>query len=447
MGLMELAFKIIICLLIAGIIGWIVGFLLGRIFGSANATELLTQSESKMRVREQELHGLRSDLMSANAKVGSLQTEVSSLAATIKTREGWINEMEAKQQELQADLDARVSELDELKIESEQETKSLKAQLAQANTTAQTEIEALKIRVAETEGAAKLARKTDSELATLRTNFAKQTDELTQATLQLKKLVALTQQVKEHEATITNLASAKQATEASRAEEIAQLQSQIGALEVAKNNAVKNQTEHETELATNQQQLALLNSQVKTKDEELARLQARVAGLEVLSGQLQAREKEVEQLTVQNNALILQSEQTRQHQTENEQLKTERVAVQAAGDQTREAEITALKVRITELEMMVREVKEPPVKVSPASTMPPSPKERDDLKKVFGIGPVLEQLLNKHGVYWFRQIADWEPDDMRHYDDLLENFHGRIARERWIESARDEHQKKYGENL
>lgn len=63
-------------------------------------------------------------------------------------------------------------------------------------------------------------------------------------------------------------------------------------------------------------------------------------------------------------------------------------------------------------------------------------RDRDDLKRISGIGPKLEQLLNTNGIFHFRQIADWQDADIQAIDDLLPAFHGRIEREDWVEQAR-----------
>ncbi|MBS1812103.1 MAG: hypothetical protein JST84_28325 [Acidobacteria bacterium] len=281
-----------------------------------------------MRIREQESQGLRAELSIASTKIASLQTELSTLATTIKTRDGWITEMEQQQKEIQADLDARISELDELKAETDCEIDKLKMQLETANSAQLAELETLKVRIAEAEGAAKLEKKAQGDLASLRASFDAQAENLAGANLQLQQLPSLKEKLQERESAVAELERKQQAM-------------------------IK---EHETQIAQ-------------------------------------------------------------------------------------------LKVRITELEFLAREVKEPTVKVSSSPTTSAENKDRDDLKKVFGIGPVLEKLLNQHGIYWFHQIAKWEPEDVQRYDNLLENFRGRIEREGWIASAREEYQKKYGESL
>ena len=67
----------------------------------------------------------------------------------------------------------------------------------------------------------------------------------------------------------------------------------------------------------------------------------------------------------------------------------------------------------------------------------------DDLKKIFGVGPVLERFLNDHGVFWFEQVARWSQADIDKFEGQLRKFSGRITRENWVRSATEEHYKKY----
>jgi large subunit ribosomal protein L21 len=58
----------------------------------------------------------------------------------------------------------------------------------------------------------------------------------------------------------------------------------------------------------------------------------------------------------------------------------------------------------------------------------------DDLKLISGVGPKLESLLHKNGVFHFDQIAAWSPAEVAYMDDQL-SFKGRIDRDNWIEQA------------
>lgn len=61
--------------------------------------------------------------------------------------------------------------------------------------------------------------------------------------------------------------------------------------------------------------------------------------------------------------------------------------------------------------------------------------EADDLKKIKGIGPKIENQLHELGVFTYAQIAAWTPDNVTWVDGYL-SFRGRIQREGWIEQAR-----------
>jgi predicted flap endonuclease-1-like 5' DNA nuclease len=71
----------------------------------------------------------------------------------------------------------------------------------------------------------------------------------------------------------------------------------------------------------------------------------------------------------------------------------------------------------------------------PAGIAAPAEGEADDLTWIKGIGPRNEKACNALGIYQFRQIADWTPDEAIWVGHHLA-FPGRIERERWIGQAR-----------
>lgn len=71
----------------------------------------------------------------------------------------------------------------------------------------------------------------------------------------------------------------------------------------------------------------------------------------------------------------------------------------------------------------------------PAAMSSPSG-EPDDLKKIKGVGPKLEELLHSMGYYHYSQIAVWTPSEVSWVDDNLEGFKGRVSRDNWVEQAR-----------
>ncbi|MDJ0638063.1 MAG: DNA/RNA non-specific endonuclease [Paracoccaceae bacterium] len=60
----------------------------------------------------------------------------------------------------------------------------------------------------------------------------------------------------------------------------------------------------------------------------------------------------------------------------------------------------------------------------------------DDLKRISGIGPALQRLLNDNGIFHFHQIAAWGPAEIAVVDTLLQ-FSGRIERDDWVAQAQD----------
>ncbi|MEM9060762.1 MAG: endonuclease [Pseudomonadota bacterium] len=60
----------------------------------------------------------------------------------------------------------------------------------------------------------------------------------------------------------------------------------------------------------------------------------------------------------------------------------------------------------------------------------------DDLKRIKGVGPKLEQVCHKLGFYHFDQIAAWSTDEVAWVDSNLEGFRGRVTRDGWVAQAK-----------
>ena len=68
----------------------------------------------------------------------------------------------------------------------------------------------------------------------------------------------------------------------------------------------------------------------------------------------------------------------------------------------------------------------------------------DDLTQIVGIGKVLEAMLHRLGIYYFRQIAAFGPAELARVNAELKEFKGRIEHDDWIGQARELHFRKYG---
>lgn len=62
------------------------------------------------------------------------------------------------------------------------------------------------------------------------------------------------------------------------------------------------------------------------------------------------------------------------------------------------------------------------------------PEDSDELKRIKGIGAVIEETLNQLGIYQFDQIAAWNDDNIAWVEKSLA-FPGRITREDWVSQA------------
>ncbi|SLM49639.1 protein of unknown function [Nitrospira japonica] len=72
---------------------------------------------------------------------------------------------------------------------------------------------------------------------------------------------------------------------------------------------------------------------------------------------------------------------------------------------------------------------------------------KDDLTRIRGIDPALEQALNKLGTHSFIQIARWTSTDMSRVAKQLATPLDQSKRRNWIADAKKQHREKYGEHL
>ena len=79
---------------------------------------------------------------------------------------------------------------------------------------------------------------------------------------------------------------------------------------------------------------------------------------------------------------------------------------------------------------------EPVAEAAPETLSAPRDGGADDLKRISGVGPKLEQVLNELGFWHFDQIAKWTAAEIAWVDSRLK-FKGRIARDDWMAQAAD----------
>ncbi|WBL31936.1 NADH-quinone oxidoreductase subunit E [Sinirhodobacter sp. HNIBRBA609] len=72
----------------------------------------------------------------------------------------------------------------------------------------------------------------------------------------------------------------------------------------------------------------------------------------------------------------------------------------------------------------------------PEGLAAPRDGKADDLKKIEGIGPVLEERLNEWGIFHYDQIAAWGADEVAYADNNVPRFKGRCSRDKWVAQAK-----------
>ena len=76
----------------------------------------------------------------------------------------------------------------------------------------------------------------------------------------------------------------------------------------------------------------------------------------------------------------------------------------------------------------------PPVAAAPA--VAPASDAHDNLLRLKGVGPKLNQLLIELGVTRYAQIANWSEADIAAIDTKLGTFKGRPVRDQWVDQAK-----------
>lgn len=72
--------------------------------------------------------------------------------------------------------------------------------------------------------------------------------------------------------------------------------------------------------------------------------------------------------------------------------------------------------------------------VRPPSLEAPDNGAPDDLKRIGGIGPKIEGILNELGIFYYDQVAEWSDAEAAWVDSYL-RFQGRVQREKWVDQA------------
>ncbi|MDZ4734431.1 MAG: hypothetical protein SGJ16_12715 [Nitrospirota bacterium] len=436
--------QIVGCLLVAAGIGGAVGWLL-RHLSVGQLKQQLIDVTATLRLKEQRLE--------------KAQYEMKVQAAAMQTLESKIVESEALDQSSRQELSTRNDRLQALQEELVVRTQRLTVLEAEAASVHQ--------RASEYD-AAVAAQGEEIQQCHLARQAAQQALESKE-----QERHNLQSRIAELEATVVEAERLR-----ARVEELEPAQGRVHWLEVQLSDQ---DTEHRTALHQLEGQLAererrigeLECLQPQLKEQEAARIQWETkyahtliqheAQIATLQQQLAAQNQLRAQLLLDEQLLRERNERIDSllHQIQELEVHQQGLADQAKTAGEKQEEIARLRKRLVEVRAALR------IKTD-GGTVAPRQKTRqngsqlslqmeqakaakngqtDDLSKIHGIGPVFARTLNKMGLHSFGQIARWTSEDINKVAKKLYTAPDRIKRDKWIDEAKKEHYRKYGERL
>ncbi len=248
-------------------------------------------------------------------------------------------------------------------------------------------------------------------------------------------------------------------TTSQKNKQITHLSTQLGSLQSLKHDIKVNET-------IIQRLESQLRTQAAAKNKQVNELRFQLGEMQPLTGQLKAKDHELRQTAAKHKNRIDQlTQQLHQLQA---RTKSEREALipQTAGQNPPGQELSGAKTVVAPMPATpitaqptpsVESTATPPdtlkkqnsaahPRTTPQSALSASP-DKDDLKKIYGIGPVMERTLNHLGITSFKQIMEFTRDDVERVTAAIKVFPGRIERDDWIGGAKKEHRKKYATKI
>ncbi|MBX3123640.1 MAG: hypothetical protein KF854_11200 [Nitrospira sp.] len=413
----ALILQMIGCLLVAATIGLMMGWLL-RSFATSEKRQQLSEIATRLRGREHELDTLNHELKVRTSAVQMLEGKMITSEAALK--------------DLTADLATKVEQLSALQTElrekgvhlhaAERERDTLRREVEAAENKFKAQQAGFAEMQSQMENAEDVLVSRDQEIATLKTwveQLAPKDAEIARLRARTEELEPFQERTRRLERELEQDRARASATIQAKDQELSRHQTHIGEME----------SELARLRAQNQEDLTRFTETLQQRDQDIQRLRTTVEELEVFRGEVE--KKEIQLREAEERRVMDVSE--------------------------REEEIGALRKRLVEYRVAQRHQAQAKSthQAEPASQNPSGsrsggksrPSQKDDLKQIHGIGPVMERVLNRMGMFTFRQIAEWKDQDVEHMASELNTFPDRIRHDNWIAGAKEQHFLKYGEEL
>jgi predicted flap endonuclease-1-like 5' DNA nuclease len=435
--------QILGCLFIAAGIGGVIGWLL-QYLSARQMTQQCRDVSATLRLKEQRLEKAQYELKVQAASMHMLESKVMDSEALVQSSSQKLSEQNDRLRALEEELAVRTQKLAALEVEESsirrRTTESDEAAARQAETIQQfnlarqnaeqalesntQERHELQHRVTELEAAVQ-------EVALLRARV----EELEPAQGRVHWLeVQLCDRDTEHRAALHQLDN-QLAERDRRISELERLQPLLKEQETA---LAQWETQYAQTLTQHEVQIAKLQQQLAAQGNLTAQLQLNEQALRERDNQIDGLHRQVQELELQKLDLANQAKMVGEKEEEIARLRKRLVEVRAALRIKADGGATVprqTRQNGSQLNLQMEEAQ--------AGKIQP----KDDLSKIHGIGPVFAKTLNKMGLHTYIQIARWKPEDIDKVAKKLYTAPERIKRDKWIEEAKKEHFRKYGERL
>jgi predicted flap endonuclease-1-like 5' DNA nuclease len=431
------------CLLIAGGIGVVVGWLL-RNLSASQLTQQFTDVTATLRVKEQMLEKARYEL---NVQTAAMQLLESKMIESEELSQSTQQELAARNDRLvalQEELSLRSQKLTALEAEDASTRRRASESDSVAAAAQAEEVQQLHLT---SQAVQQTLASNEQERHNLQRRIVELETGVSEADLlraRLKELepaqgrvhwleVQLSDREAEHRAALHRLDS-----------QLAERDRRINTLEHFQQQLKKQEaslTEWETKYASaltqHEAQIVTLQNQLATHDTLQARLRLDEQLLHERDAQIHALQRHVQELEKQQQ-LTSQVKLAEEKQEAQTRLRKHPAKVQATAQTKADKEAVAPRQTSQNGSQLSLQIEQ---------TKAAKNAQKDDLSKIHGIGPAFARSLNKMGLYTFVQIARWKPEDIDEIAKKLYTAPDRIKRGKWIDEAKKEHYRKYGEQL
>ena len=198
------------------------------------------------------------------------------------------------------------------------------------------------------------------------------------------------------------------------------------------------ETQYAHTLTQHDAQIATLQKQLPAQEKPSAQLQRNEQLLHERDERIDSLQRKIHELEAQQQAQAEQAQMVKENEEEIARLRKRLVEARAALRIKTDGEAIAprqTRQNGSQLSLLVEQANAAKAE------------QKDDLSKIHGIGPAFAKTLNKMGLHTYIQIARWKPEDIATVAKKLYTAPERIKRDKWIEEAKKEHFRKYGERL